>query len=128
MERAEERRWGTMIFASTRVLEEPAQAQETTAGIWKIGMRDPLKDVQRQVPSGETKLVTNIDVSGRINVGFFSVGHGGRSQRVKEAPSWIQHQRAITAPRPLDGEWVSLSLTSESRGSSLLFYGHKPMD
>lgn len=128
MERAEERRWGTMIFASTRVLEEPTQAQETTAGIWKIGMRDPLKDVRRQVPSGETKLVTNIDVSGRINVGFFSVGHGGRNQRVKEAPSWIQHQRAITAPRPLDGELVSLSQNSETRGSSLLFYGHKPMD
>ena len=58
-----------MIFASTRVLQEPTQAQETTSpGIWKIGMRDPLKDVRRQVPSGETKLVTNIDVSGHIIV------------------------------------------------------------
>ena len=112
------------VYASARA---PTKAQDvdwaSTVGTWKIGQRDPLGPERggcQAKPSGDTRLVSNTDpVSGRSHVGLFSVGRQGwRNQRRKEAPAWIQHQRAIAVPRELGEMKLNMSQISPTRSSN----------
>ena len=112
------------VYASERA-PTPAQDAEwaSTVGTWKIGQRDPLgpeRGGRQAKPSGDTRLVSNFDpVSGRHHVGLFSVGRQGwRNQRRKEAPAWIQHQRAIAVPRELGEMKLNMLQISPTRGSN----------
>jgi hypothetical protein len=122
--------YSSVARAPTPARSDAASEWGSTVGTWKIGQRDPLCRAElggRAKPNSETRLVTNLDpVSGRKIVGLYSVGHQGwRNQRRKEAPLWIQHQRAIAVPRELGETKVAMSQTAAStrtRGSSIVFY------